>query len=62
VEKAADFSGLVILEPDLLETADANHLREKFDLPLAGERLVDRRAGEIRFGGTGAGHDGDEKK
>ena len=58
VEKSAYFSCLVVFQARLFESPDPNHLREKLNFSLWGERLVDGRVGEIECGRTGADHDG----
>lgn len=60
VEETADFSGLVVFQARLFESADPNHLREKLNFSLGAERLVDGRVCEIEGGRTGADHDGRE--
>jgi carotenoid cleavage dioxygenase-like enzyme len=41
VEETTDLSSLVVFQARLLESADPNHLREKFNFPLGAKRLVD---------------------
>ena len=42
MKEAADFSALIVLQADLLEAANANHLSQELDLAFCAKFLIDR--------------------